>query len=114
VQGQVLLFDEAQGHVVAVLEGVDLTAWKTAGDSALGASCLAREDVLHHADGGRRLDGAAADRGAPLGAAVDRSRDDLEPPSRRAPRNWTGLPLHARRHRVEVVSDLDAALAAPG
>jgi ornithine cyclodeaminase/alanine dehydrogenase-like protein (mu-crystallin family) len=45
VQGQVLLFDEAQGHVVAVLEGVDLTAWKTAGDSALGAACLAREDV---------------------------------------------------------------------
>lgn len=45
VQGQVLLFDEARGHVVAVLEGVDLTAWKTAGDSALGAECLAREDV---------------------------------------------------------------------
>jgi len=45
VQGQVLLFDEAQGHVVAVLEGVDLTAWKTAGDSALGSSCLSRLDV---------------------------------------------------------------------
>ena len=45
VQGQVLLFDEARGDVVAVLEGVDLTAWKTAGDSALGASCLARPDA---------------------------------------------------------------------
>jgi ornithine cyclodeaminase/alanine dehydrogenase-like protein (mu-crystallin family) len=45
VQGQVLLFDEARGDVVAALEGVDLTAWKTAGDSALGASCLARPDV---------------------------------------------------------------------
>lgn len=45
VQGQVLLFDEAQGHVTAVLEGVDLTAWKTAGDSALGADCLARRDI---------------------------------------------------------------------
>ncbi|MCC0036381.1 MAG: Gfo/Idh/MocA family oxidoreductase [Hoeflea sp.] len=45
VQGQVLLFDEARGDVVAVLEGVDLTAWKTAGDSALGASCLARQDA---------------------------------------------------------------------
>ena len=45
VQGQVLLFDEAQGHVVAMLEGVDLTAWKTAGDSALGSSCLSRLDV---------------------------------------------------------------------
>lgn len=45
VQGQVLLFDEAGGEVVAVLEGVDLTGWKTAGDSALGAKLLAREDV---------------------------------------------------------------------
>lgn len=45
VQGQVLLFDETHGHVEAVLEGVDLTAWKTAGDSALGADCLARKDV---------------------------------------------------------------------
>lgn len=45
VQGQVLLFDEAGGHVVAVLEGVDLTAWKTAGDSALGSSCLSRPDA---------------------------------------------------------------------
>ncbi|MEM5472218.1 ornithine cyclodeaminase [Hoeflea sp. AS60] len=45
VQGQVLLFDEAGGHVVAVLEGVDLTAWKTGGDSALGSSCLSRPDV---------------------------------------------------------------------
>ncbi|OCW57767.1 ornithine cyclodeaminase family protein [Hoeflea olei] len=45
VQGQVLLFDEAGGHVVAVLEGVDLTAWKTAGDSALGSSLLSRPDV---------------------------------------------------------------------
>ncbi|WP_412049386.1 ornithine cyclodeaminase family protein [Hoeflea sp. Naph1] len=45
VQGQVLLFDEARGDVVAVLEGVDLTAWKTAGDSALGSSCLSRPDI---------------------------------------------------------------------
>ena len=45
VQGQVLLFDEARGHVTAVLEGVDLTAWKTAGDSALGVDCLARKDI---------------------------------------------------------------------
>ncbi|TDH35937.1 ornithine cyclodeaminase [Pseudohoeflea suaedae] len=45
IQGQVLLFDEASGHVEAVLEGVDLTGWKTAGDSALGADCLARKDI---------------------------------------------------------------------
>lgn len=45
VQGQVLLFDETKGNVSAVLEGVDLTAWKTAGDSALGVDCLARKDI---------------------------------------------------------------------
>jgi len=45
VQGQVLLFDETDGRVEAVLEGVDLTAWKTAGDSALGTDCLARADI---------------------------------------------------------------------
>lgn len=45
IQGQVLLFDEADGQVQAVLEGVDLTGWKTAGDSALGADCLARGGI---------------------------------------------------------------------
>lgn len=45
VQGQFLLFDGAVGHVVAVIDGAAITAWKTAGDSALGADLLARPDV---------------------------------------------------------------------
>jgi ornithine cyclodeaminase len=45
VQGQFLLFDEARGDVVAVIEGAALTAWKTAADSALGADLLARTDA---------------------------------------------------------------------
>jgi ornithine cyclodeaminase len=45
VQGQVLLFDDETGAVSAVLDGTEITKWKTAGDSALGADCLARPDV---------------------------------------------------------------------
>jgi ornithine cyclodeaminase len=45
VQGQVLLFDDETGAVSALLDGTEITRWKTAGDSALGADCLARPDV---------------------------------------------------------------------
>jgi ornithine cyclodeaminase len=45
VQGAFLLFDEADGHVLAVIDGSAITPWKTAADSALGASILAREDA---------------------------------------------------------------------
>lgn len=45
VQGQFLLFDPQTGAVGAVIDGVAITAWKTAGDSALGADLLARRDV---------------------------------------------------------------------
>lgn len=45
VQGQVLLFDDETGAVSAVLDGTEITKWKTAGDSALGADLLARPDV---------------------------------------------------------------------
>jgi len=45
VQGQFLLFDGDSGAVSAVIDGAAITAWKTAGDSALGADLLARPDV---------------------------------------------------------------------
>jgi ornithine cyclodeaminase/alanine dehydrogenase-like protein (mu-crystallin family) len=45
VQGQFLLFDGETGAVSAVIDGAAITAWKTAGDSALGADLLARQDV---------------------------------------------------------------------
>lgn len=45
VQGQCLLFDIDSGAVTAVIDGAAITAWKTAGDSALGADILARKDA---------------------------------------------------------------------
>ncbi len=43
VQGPVVLFDEDDGSVAAILDGREITQWKTAGDSALGADLLARQ-----------------------------------------------------------------------
>ena len=45
VQGEFVLFDGATGRVRAVIEAEALTRWKTAADSALAASILARPDV---------------------------------------------------------------------
>ena len=45
VQGQVLLFDSEDGHLDSTLDGASITAWKTAGDSALGSSLLSRPDA---------------------------------------------------------------------
>ena len=44
VQGAVLLFDDLDGHLRAVIDGGLVTRWKTAGDSVLGARLLARTD----------------------------------------------------------------------
>ncbi len=48
IHGGVLLFDPADGRVKAVLDGVLVTKWKTAGDSVLGARLLARENPKSH------------------------------------------------------------------
>ncbi len=45
VQGQFLLFDTEDGSVQAIIDGAAITAWKTAGDSALGTDLLARADA---------------------------------------------------------------------
>jgi ornithine cyclodeaminase/alanine dehydrogenase-like protein (mu-crystallin family) len=45
VQGLVAMFDGTTGAPVLVADGAAMTARKTAGDSALGASLLAREDA---------------------------------------------------------------------
>ncbi len=42
IQGGLLLFDEATGTPVALIDGILVTKWKTAGDSVLGARLLAR------------------------------------------------------------------------
>ena len=45
VQGIYLLFDGNDGAPQAVIDGTELTYWKTAADSALGADMLARTDA---------------------------------------------------------------------
>ena len=41
IQGGVLLFDDKNGSLMAIIDGVLVTKWKTAGDSVLGAKLLA-------------------------------------------------------------------------
>lgn len=45
IQGTFLLFDGERGDVEAAMDGIALTAWKTAADSALGCDLLARADA---------------------------------------------------------------------
>jgi ornithine cyclodeaminase len=45
VHAQYLLFDGQTGEPRALIDGIALTVWKTAADSALGARYLARADV---------------------------------------------------------------------
>lgn len=47
VQGAMLVFDKDDGHLRAVVESGLVTACKTAADSVLGASLLARPDSRH-------------------------------------------------------------------
>ena len=39
-----MLFDDETGALAALADGTEVTAWKTAGDSALGCDLLARQD----------------------------------------------------------------------
>jgi ornithine cyclodeaminase/alanine dehydrogenase-like protein (mu-crystallin family) len=45
VQAICVLFDGADGRPLAVMDGTEITHWRTAADSALGAKLLARPDV---------------------------------------------------------------------
>ena len=47
VQGAVILFDARNGAVRAVIDSKIITQYKTAADSVLGATCLARADSRH-------------------------------------------------------------------
>lgn len=44
VHGALVLFDDASGQVMAIIDSGLVTKWKTAADSLLGASLLARKD----------------------------------------------------------------------
>jgi len=45
IHAQIMLFDADTGALSALVDGTEVTAWKTAGDSALGCDLLARSDV---------------------------------------------------------------------
>lgn len=45
VQALYVLLDGQDGHIQALLDGTEMTYWKTAADSALGADYLARHDA---------------------------------------------------------------------
>lgn len=45
VQALYALFDGGDGHLQALIDGAEMTYWKTAADSALGADLLARQDA---------------------------------------------------------------------
>ena len=47
VQGAMLVFDKDDGHLRAIVDSGLVTAWKTAADSVLGASLLARPGSRH-------------------------------------------------------------------
>ena len=108
VQGQVLLFDDQTGAVSAVLDGTEITRWKTAGDSALGTDCLARPDVK------TMLMAGAGTMAEPLIRAHTSVRPSL---SRVIIWNRTRARAETLAERlgdlgaaVEVAGDLDAAL----
>ena len=48
IQGGVLLFDGKNGYLKALLDGILVTKWKTAGDSVLGARLLANPNPKVH------------------------------------------------------------------
>lgn len=48
IQGGVLVFDDSDGSLKAVIDGILVTKWKTAGDSVLGARLLANPNPKTH------------------------------------------------------------------
>ncbi|MEL7274516.1 MAG: ornithine cyclodeaminase [Pseudomonadota bacterium] len=45
VHAQIMLFDPDTGELAALVDGTEVTAWKTAADSGLGCDLLSREDA---------------------------------------------------------------------
>lgn len=48
IQGGVLVFDDTDGSLKAIVDGILVTKWKTAGDSVLGARLLANPQPKTH------------------------------------------------------------------
>ena len=45
IHAQIMMFDDKTGEVTAMVDGTEITAWKTAADSALGCDILARKNA---------------------------------------------------------------------
>ena len=85
VQGALLLFDDATGGVLAVIDSALVTRWKTAADSLLGARLLARPDARRLLILGAGAVAAALIEAYRAGFPGHRGRD-LEPHARARPR----------------------------
>lgn len=110
IQAVYLLFDGADGTPLAAIDGTVLTWRKTAADSALGASFLAREDV-----GSLLMVGAGA-----MAPELIRAHYTVRPSIRRVS-VWNRTPTRARQLAdqiaadgiaVDVADDLEAAVSA--
>jgi ornithine cyclodeaminase len=104
VQGALLLFEDATGRLLAVVDSALVTKWKTAADSLLGARLLARPDA-------RRL--LVLGAGAVAGALIDAYRAGFPGI---AVTVWNRTAERARelaeRTGAEATGDLPAAVAA--
>lgn len=110
VQGLVALFDGSTGAPRLVADGAAMTARKTAGDSALGAFLLAREDAEHLLIVGA---GALAPHFAAAHCAARPSLKRVTIWNRTAARaQAVAAQLRAEGMAVEVSTDLDASVAA--
>jgi ornithine cyclodeaminase len=108
-QAAFMVVDESTKTLVALMDGPEITRWKTAGDSALAAQMLSREnsEVLLVLGAGP-VAGALTDAYLHIRPSIrevllwNRTASRLE---------GTRSALEARDIRVRVVSDLDAAVA---
>lgn len=110
VQGLVALFDGVTGMPRLVADGAAMTARKTAADSALGASLLAREDAKHLLIVGA---GALAPHFAAAHLAARPSLRQVTIWNRTSARaEAVAARLKAKGMDVEVSRDLDSSVAA--
>ncbi|MEE9315252.1 MAG: ornithine cyclodeaminase [Rhizobiaceae bacterium] len=108
IHAQIMLFDDVTGELTALVDGTEVTAWKTAGDSALGCDILARNESEVFLMVGA---GAMAE---PLIRAHLSVRPNLEKILlwNRSPQRAEALTerLHDLPQEIEVVLELDAAI----
>ena len=103
-----MLFDGATGRPRAVLDGTEITCWKTAADSALGASLLAPADPQTMVMLGALRDGAVARARAPQCPTVAPPDPGVEPDPR--PRRDSRRGAAGQGVAAEATADLPAAV----